>query len=273
MPGQSDPLFSLGYWIVSHKATLKTWWGVSLLLIMFVGGLWVAVFFGFFFSQESQIDHRFQTELTRLSSWSPARIGMPAPLAISDPTVLSRSGGRSDVVVMITNSNSAWGATDINITCTNGTDTINFSPVNAVSNGVRAVMALGQKIATPDAVSCSVTSQVWHRSVAALFSAPTFTVLTSNVHATTVTVAGQIVPSVTIDATIRNDSGDNIAGVDVPIVVRNDATVVAVDELTIDRWATREVKHVADTWTGTSGGATAVDIIPQINIFSSDARF
>ena len=273
MPGQSDPLFSLGYWIVSHKATLKTWWGMSLLAIMLVGGVWVAVFFGMFFSQESKIDQQLHTTLTRLTSWVPSRIGSPSVLTVSEPVLLDRGSQRTDVVVMLTNPNAAWAVTDVVISCVSSDQTLVFSPVTLAANATRAVMLLGQKTSVTTSLTCTIKSQSWHRSVAALFPQPAFSVITSAVHATTVTVQGRIVPSVTIDATLRNDSGDNLANVDVPIVVRNGATTVAVDEITIGRWATREVKHVADTWTGTDGGADGVDIFPQVNIFSTDSRF
>jgi len=273
MSAGSDPLFSVGYWLVNHKATLRTWWGISLLSIILIGSGWAIAFFVLYLQQEGRLDQRFHQSLTRLSSWNPGKLGQPTPLTLSDPILLPQGETRSDLYLTVTNPNTIWAATNMTITCTSDGQTITVDDLFIASKATRPVIALRQPVGSTSQPTCSVQEQSWRRVSAALFLAPTFTTVTKDLRSSIIQVNGQSVPSITVKASIHNASGNNFTLVDVPVVVRSGETVVAVDEVRLDRWQTQTAKELTTAWTTAVTGATSVDLFPQVDQFDPQATF
>lgn len=272
MPGTSDPLFSFEYWLVNHKATLRTWWAVSLMAIMLFGTIWVVGFMAVFLSQERQVNLRFQQTLARLQGWTPTTLGIPQPLTVGSVVVLPAENNRFDIVTTVTNPNAEWGATDLSLTCTIAGTTINVPKTFINPNEVRPVV-LSSQTGTAGTAECSVAGQTWHRTVAAVFVEPKFSVQKKEVISTSAVIGGKTVPVVRVDATVQNDSGNNFQVVQVALLVRAGEEIVAADILPLNRWATRSTKTITNTWTLERAGITSVDIVPLVSRFDRDSIY
>lgn len=269
MSGTSDPLFSFEYWLVNHKATLRTWWAVSLMAIMLLGTIWVVGFMALFLTQEHQVNLRFQQTLSRLQGWTPTTLGVPQPLTVGSVVVLPAENSRYDILATVTNPNAEWGATELQLTCTIGTATVVF-PKTFINPGEARPIVFSSQSVTPSAAECLVSSQMWHRTVAAAIAEPKFTVQKKEVVSTTAVIGGKTVPVVRVDATVQNDSGNNFQVVEVALVVRAGEEVIAADILPLNKWATRSIKTMTNTWTLERSGITSVDIVPLVSRFDRD---
>lgn len=271
MPG-SDLTLSIGYWVVNHKATLKRWWAILFLLIMVLAGFWVLASMTVFFAQEGRITSRMVTSAQMIAALAPSRIGSPVAVRVGTAQLIARSADRGDLVSTVHNPNSEWGATDVRYHFTVGSTTTPATTV-AVNPGQTRTVSVNNTAVTPGTQPRLVIDSVrWGRGSADALDT-LFAVEEVAWTPTRVTIAGSAVETVTVRATMRNTSVYNYFQVDVPVVVRSGETVVAVDELRLDRWASRETKTITLSWPYRVTGVTAVEVQPTVDQLDSSNRF
>ncbi len=112
MRPRGDLQLAIGYWIVSHKQILRTWWAISLMSFSALSLLWLVVFFPLFFSQQPGLN-RLMTQMAAAPASFRLQAFQPQPLGVGPVTVIRRDEKHVDLVAEVTNGNAAWGATAV----------------------------------------------------------------------------------------------------------------------------------------------------------------
>lgn len=270
MNPRGDLQLAFGYWLVSHKQTLRTWWAISLMAFIAFSLLWMVIFFPLFIRQQPALDAMLYSMATTTGSFRLSGF-QPQGLTAGAVTVLPRDAKHVDLLTEITNSNSAWGATSVVAHYTvNGQAQ---SPVTFFVNQSTHRPLIVRNIPVADSSTATATVTIdhisWSRAATASLPAAAFTIESQSVTPTTVVVAGQSITTVTLKAVISNTSVYNFYRVLVPVVVKAGTSVVAVDELSLDRWPTLTEKTITVTWPYPVAGATTASIEPQVNRFDT----
>ncbi len=266
MPPAGDLQLSIGYWLVSHRATLRTWWAVSLLTFILISVVWGLAFTVIFFSQSRSIDTRLSFE----ASQSAAGVTMrPIDPSVSKVTVVDRDDSHVDIVATVTNPNADWGAESAQVHFALGSQAIPTQTVFLNPRQDRPVMALNVAV-TPRAQlepSIRVDGVNWVKSANAALPAANFVVESVDLTPTTVTIAGQSIVTINLRANLTNRSVYNYRHVIIPIVIKQGETIVAVDQVTADAWATLTTRTITDTWPYAIGGQVTAELTPQVSRF------
>lgn len=271
MSSRDLPL-ALGYWIVSHKATLRRWWAIVLLVVIVLSTFWIFASLAVFFSQEPKLNQRLLTSVRLIGALTPARIGQPAALTTGQATIIPRAAGRGDIVGTLTNPNTEWGASTVRFHFTVGGVSTPITTVAVNPGERRSVAALNVGLVSQAPAQLVIDTVNWTRGTGADLK-QLFVVDKVSWTPTRVSIQGTTVQTVTVQATIRNDSVYNYYHVEVPVVVKAGETIVAVDELRLDRWASRSTKTVTVSWPYQVTGVTAVELTPTVNQFDPSNRF
>ncbi|MBI5466821.1 MAG: hypothetical protein HY975_01235 [Candidatus Kerfeldbacteria bacterium] len=270
MNPHGDLKLAFGYWLVSHKQTLRTWWAISLMALIGFSLLWMAIFFPLFIRQQSALDTLVYNMATTAGSFRLSTF-QPQALTAGPVTVLQRDAKHVDLMADIMNSNAAWGATTV---------TAHFSvngqaqpPATLFVNQTSRRPFIVRNVPVADASTATATVTIdavtWSRAATASLPAAAFTIESQSVTPTTVVISGQSITTVTLKAVMSNTSVYNYYRVLVPVVVKAGDTVVAVDELSLDRWPTLTEKTITVTWPYAVAGATTATIEPQVSRFDT----
>lgn len=271
MPSGDLPL-AIGYWLVSHKSTLKKWWAIGLLAVIFLAALWVITSLTVFFTQENRISGRIADSATMLRAYSPRFLGEPKVLTTGDVAIVRRDSERADLVGFIDNANEEWGATAVryHFTADQYVSPTATTVVNPGEN--RPVVAANQRIAAAITAALVIESTEWVHGQPPLGSGQ-FQVLEKNWSPAQVKIGSNTVSTITLQATLRNVSVYNYYKVSVPVIVRSGEEIVAVDELTLDRWSSRTNKSISLSWPYGVSGATDVDFYPTVDQYNATNRY
>lgn len=109
MPPKGDLQLSIGYWIVSHKQTLRTWWGITLMSVIVLSLLWMVVFFFLFTRQDGVISSSLIGAANGTGGFSTAAF-QPKQISVGAVTVIPRDDTHVDLVAEVTNANTVWAA-------------------------------------------------------------------------------------------------------------------------------------------------------------------
>lgn len=268
MPPPADLQLSIGYWIVSHKQTLRTWWGITLMSIIALSLLWMIVFFVLFFGQEKTTSSLVISSLNGTGSFSTVAF-QPQELTAGAVTVIPRDDKHVDLVAELTNPNSEWGAQTV---------TLHF-----VLNGVaqsslhvfvnqgehRPVIQVNATTATPTTATATlvIDDVDWARASVSTLPAAAFTIADIQLTPSTITVNGLARTSVSLSAQVTNTSVYNFYHVDVPIVISSGERIVGVGQVGIDRWPTLTARPLTLTLSYPVVQATEARIVPQVSRF------
>src|SRR6185503_21003261 len=99
---QGDFQLALGYWIVSHKSTLKKWWALTLMGFMSASFLWAVLFFTLFFRGQAADDAMVAQAANRLGRLT-VGVQRPQDLVPATATILTRDRPHVDVVARVNN--------------------------------------------------------------------------------------------------------------------------------------------------------------------------
>lgn len=267
---KGDLQLAIGYWIVSHKQSLKRW--LILMLMFFIAGswLWTSAFFLVFFRQRAVDDTILGQTATRIGRLATA-VNPPQDLTLSPATFLTRDRQHIDLVARVTNPNSAWGAVRmVYHWLVGGVSTL--PEETFINPGVtRPVISLNVGFDQRPAEADLIIDRVeWARVGRASLPPAEFVTETSTLTPTTITIGGQPVVTVSLQATITNRSVYNFFRVLVPVLVLADDRIVAADLLTFERWPTLTSRTVVSNWSYAVNGATAAEIAPQVSQFAAD---
>ena len=266
MAPKGDLQLSIGYWIVSHKQTLRTWWGVSSMIIIAGCLLWSVFFFSLFFGQENKMNTMvLKTALAtadyKTSSFKPQEV-LIAPVAI-----INRDKQHVDLVTDLTNPNAAWGVESLTVHFV--VDGVASTPQHLFLNqsSTRPVIQINVVIKTSPVVKAElvIDETQWVRATAAALPAATFAI--DNLRIDPSIVSGQTLPSVTIRADVMNQSVYNFYRVDIPIVLLSGTRVVGAGYVTRPSWATLTSQEISLTLTYPVDSVTKVRIEPQVSRF------
>lgn len=270
MSPRGDLQLAIGYWIVSHKQTLRTWWAISLMSFIALSLLWLVIFFPLFFSQQAGLN-RLMTQMAGAAAGFRLQGFQPQPLGVGPVTVVTRDQKRVDLVAEVTNGNAAWGATEVTVHFTVNGQALNTTRTFLNQSSRRWLIQSNVAVAdaAKAAASLVVENTIWTRAAAASLPAASFSVDQSDLTPTTVAVAGQSISTVSFKAVMTNRSVYNFYRVVIPVVVTAGDKPVAVDTVTIDRWPTLTSKTLTATWSHPVIGATGVVLEPQVSRFDS----
>lgn len=266
MPPKGDLQLSIGYWIVSHKQTLRTWWGVSSMIIIAACLLWTVFFFSLFFSQERKLTSMFLQTVAATGEYTASSF-KPKDLIISPVNIIARDNQHVDLVTDLANTNLVWGAEALTVHFV--VDGVSSIPQHLFLNqdSTRPVVQINALIKTSPAVKAElVIDEVqWARATDAALPAATFTI--NNLKIDPSTVSGQALPSVTIRADVMNQSVYNFYRVDIPIVLLSGTQIVGAGYVTRPQWATLTSQEISLTLAYPVNNVTTVRIEPQVSRF------
>lgn len=270
MTPSGDFQLRLGYWIVSHKQTLRSWWGMSLLSFIGLSLLWLVIFLAIFFSQQRQLD-AFVAQTAGAAAGFNTQSFRPQPIVLGPATIIVRDPAHVDLVATVTNPNQDWAASTLTVHFVVDGHALASQQLWLNANVSRPVIALNQAVAATASSIAEVMmdTAVWSRNSATSFPPPSFTVDKQTLTPTTVNLNGQTRPTYSLLATITNRSVYNFYQVTVPILLMSGTKPVAVDELPLVQWPTLSTKTVTVTWPYAVTGATSATIVPQVNQFDS----
>lgn len=270
---RGDLQLAIGYWIVSHKDQLRTWWAVSLLVIIGGSFLWAIAFFSIFLVQQTTIEKTMANSARALTDYRLSSTAAPKDLEVGAITIIRRDTAHVDLVAMITNPNTVWGVQSMTVSWQIPGITIPAETVFVNPGAARPVMALNVAIdATSAAASTIGTSDVvWGRASAAPLPDPVFQ--TSGLALSTRSIQtseGATFTTVNVRGDIVNQSVFNFFRVLVPVIVKSGDTIVAVDQVTQTNWPTLSPKSFNLTWAYPVSGATSIQVVPQVSRFDAD---
>lgn len=270
MAQSKDLSLAFGYWLVSHRQTLRTWWAVTLMVIIASTLLWSLWFFTVFFSQDTVTSGHLLDRANSIASFRVANL-QPSPLTVSSATVIPRNASHVDLVAMVTNSNSAWGASSVTAHFTVDGTTFATQQIFLNPSAVRPIIGLNiaTAITSTSKVAVVIDETTWARSTASALPEPRFTVTNTVANPSTVVIDGQSRQSVTLTAEVTNTSVYNFYHVDVPVVAYNGDQIVGVASIGVDRWPTLTIKTVTATLTNPITTVTKFNVIPQVSRFDS----
>jgi hypothetical protein len=268
MAQKTDLSLSIGYWIVSHKQTLRTWWAILLMAIIAGSLFWSIYFFAVFFSQDRSMTQNVIDASNGIAGWRVSST-KPADLRVDTAAVIVRDDQHVDVVATLTNSNVTWGASVVTAHfVVNGqaqpSQTFFLNPSSA-----RPIMQLNVVVTSSATVTAEavIDATTWVRVSASSLPTPQFRVSDVTTTPSTVTIGGVARQSVTITASVSNASVYNFYHVTIPVVVYDGERVVGATEVTVDRWATLTSKPLSVTMHSPIVNVTRVDIQPQVSQF------
>jgi len=268
-----DLQLAIGYWIVSHKDQLRTWWAVSLLAIIGGSFLWAIAFFSIFFIQQTTLDRSLANTGAALTDYSRSTANAPRGLEVGEVTIIRRDASHVDAVALIKNPNTIWGVESMTISWRVPGLTLAPETVFVNPGASRPVMALNLALdqASAAGTTVGIGDIVWARASAAPLPDPVFA--TSGLALSTRSIQtpdGETFTTVNVRGNMVNQSVYNFFRVIVPIIVRAGPTIVAVDQVTQTNWPTLSAKSIDLTWDYPVSGATAIEVLPQASRFDAD---
>lgn len=269
---RGDLQLAIGYWIVSHKDQLRTWWAVSLLAVIGGSLLWAIAFFSVFFIQQASLEKNIAASGAKLSAYQQSAALAPTDIEVSAVTVLRRDATHVDVVVMASNPNTTWGLKSAEVEWRVGRLTLPIQTVFLNPSSTRPIMALNVEVDDASTVQATaeMRSEIWARASAAPLPDPQFT--TSGLALSPRTVQGpdgNSFSTVNVRGDVVNQSVYNFFRVLVPLVVKSGEAIVAVDQVTQTNWPTLSAKSFNTTWAYPVSGATSVEAWPQVSRFEA----
>lgn len=271
MPVQGDVQLKIGYWIVSHKDQLRKWWALLLLGFIAFSTFWAMFFLSWFYWQQPAADRLIRSAALGLNGWQAATTFAPSALTMSPVTVIRRDSQHADVVATITNPNRDWGAAQVRWHFQTGNSSLPAQTVFVNPTGTRPVLQLNLALpAEASSPTIMIDDVQWQRASEAALPVATFLVDQPELTRATVTRAGQTVTSYSVKAQVANRSVYNYYRVVVPVVLKSNGNIVAVDELTIERWPTLSSRLIHLTWPYAIPAADAVELFPQVSQFDRD---
>lgn len=271
---QGDLQLSIGYWIVSHKATLRTWWGITSLAIIAVTLLWMVIFFTIFFRQDRTVDALLINAANGAGQYS-ASAFQPQELIPGTVTVITRDETHVDMVADLKNSNVMWGAESVTAHFVVNGAALAAQRLVVNQQDHRPVVQLNVAVtsATGTVATLVIDDVRWARASAASLPAANFSVTDIRIVPSTVVVQGQTRTSVSVSANVTNMSVFNYYRVDVPILISSGDRIVGVGQVTIDRWATEVQKPIVLTLSYPVVQATTATILPYVSRFDTSNTY
>ncbi len=269
---RGDLQLAIGYWIVSHKDQLRTWWAVSLLTVIAGSVIWTIAFFSIFFIQQASLEKSMAASGASLGAYAQSAAVAPRAVDVSEATVIRRDGEHVDLVALAVNPNSEWGVQSATASWQVPGVTIAPETVFLNPNATRPLMALNVRVDDPATLVASVglSDIVWGRASAAPLPDPVFVTSGLALSSRTVqTPEGQTIATVNVRGDIINQSVYNFFRVMVPVLVRSGDQIVAVDQLTQTSWPTLSAKSINLTWSYPVSGATVIEAWPQASRFDA----
>lgn len=269
---RADLQLSIGYWIVSHKDTLRKWWAITLIAFIGLVFIWTTVFALVYFSQAGQITQQMALRLQQAGTWPAGAINGPAAITTTDTSVIIRDLTHVDLAATLSNPNSTWGAATVQAHFEVDGKAVPSQTVFVNPSVDRPVVALN--VAVTDSAQAQaklvIESTDWAKVNSNSLPAANFRVDHLTVTPTTVTVNGQAVPTMRLQASVTNQSVYNFRHVVVPIVLMTEHGIVAVDEITTDTWPTLTSKSIETTWSYPVTGAVTAQLTPQVSRFDTN---
>lgn len=270
---RGDLQLAIGYWIVSHKDQLRTWWAVSLLAVIGGSLLWAITFFSIFFVQQATLEKGMANTAAALADYRRSSANGPKALDVSEVTIIRRDVNHVDAVALINNPNTVWGVESMTVSWRVPGLTIAPETVFVNPGATRPVMALNLALdqASAAGTTVGIGDIVWARASAAPLPDPVFATSGLAFSSRSIqTPDGDTFTTVNVRGNIVNQSVYNFFRVIVPIIVRAGPTIVAVDQSTQTNWPTLSAKSIDLTWDYPVSGATAIEVLPQVSRFEAD---
>lgn len=194
-----------------------------------------------------------------------------------DAVVLSGEGNTSDVYAPLTNPNKDWWAEFSYVFIADGVSTKPQQGFILPNQAGKPLIALGTtELKGVRAVSISLENIVWHRVDRHVTGEPdawakTRLALTVKDAAfkTDVPFGGKTIGQAAF--TVINDSSYSYYRPSFVVLLRRGASVVGLNRTTIDALDTGASRDVAISWFGALPAVGSVEVIPDINIFDTNA--
>lgn len=267
---RSDLQLAIGYWIVSHRQTLRRWWAIMFMAVMAVSLVWVMFFFSVFFKQDGRVNEQIATAASATGSFRTARF-QPQVVTVGAVRTILRDSTHVDVVADITNPNLDWSGTDVtyHFTLDDAAQPAQHAFINQDSRRPVFLSNIVVRDATVVKAALSIDSMDWIRATAGGLPAPNFTVTNVEILPSTLTDSGQSRSSVTIKADVTNASVYNYYHVTIPIILESGDRAVGLGQVDKERWPTLTTRQITFTFNYPVTGVANVRIEPQINRFDT----
>lgn len=271
MRPRADLQLTIGYWIVSHKETLRKWWAITLIAFIGLSVIWTAVFAVIYFAQTGQLNLQMATRLSRTGQWPSTAVSGPTALTATSATAIARDATHVDVAAIVSNANDGWGADTVryHFVVDGLAQPVQTAFVNPSSDRPLIALNVGVTDSSQTTAQIVIDSTNWTKSNAASLPAADFKIDSLTLTPTTVTIGGQSVPTVRLQASIINQSVYNFRHVVVPIVLMTTQGIVGVDEITTDAWPTLTSKSITSTWSYPVSGQPTAELTPQVSRFDT----
>lgn len=272
MPPAGDVQLSIGYWVVSHKDTLRKWWAISLIAFIVLTFVWGLVFTAVFFSQSGQLNQQLAARLAQAGQWPATALPSPASVTASTPVAIYRDATHADLMATLNNPNANWGASALTAHFVVDGQALPAQTIFINPSASRPLIGLNITVADGAHASAQVVidATTWSKASSATLPDANFHVDSLTLTPTIVTINGQSVSTIRLHAAVTNRSVYNYRHVVVPVILSSQHGVMAVDQITTDAWPTLTSKSIESTWSYPLGGQLTAEVSPQVSRFDND---
>ncbi len=269
---QDDIGLRIGYWFAVHGAQLRTWWGVSILVIdVLLVGYFLYAFTSYSFSTQAIVRSVAATAEPLVGSQLRSMVE-PKTLELGSAVALPRGKSTFDFAVPVTNPNEAYAATDVRYRFQLGTATTREERATLWPGQVASLMLLSVVVpnAPADAkASVEILGVTWQRPIDRKIytSEVRFPVTDAFLVPLTGLPSGAVGTRMT--ARVRNDSVRSFREVRFGVVVSSGSRVVAVNEVTVERFVSLHERTIETSWLQAIPPGSSVVVFPQVNLLDS----
>lgn len=247
---QKDPLsLRLGYWVAVHGAQLRTWWAISIIVAdIALIGVFAVTFAGYSFSTLRTVRGVAAMSETLVGPDLRQRL-TPTELVTGDAVALPRGEGRYDLVVPVSNPNTAWAATQIRYNFTFGAET-REETVSLWPGQEGYLMQLNVAGPTdPDnaPLTANLNHVSWQRPESLkIFQDVKFPLTEGKLSPVTGLTSGG--SATRYSAKVKNDSVYGFKKVRFGIVLKNGSALIAANETVIANFPSFDERLLEATW-------------------------
>jgi hypothetical protein len=267
----SEKELKFGYWFVTHKATIRKWTIIGLIVFSVLTYGYAAFALGRYYifrdQAQQQAANTAAIDFVNVQSSHQSEI-------IQDVQVLSRdvfplSDGRVNIVARIKNPNTKWALNSFSYQFALGSQVYETREEFLLPGQEKFLMALnveGPRSGTPQVL---IDDRKWLRVISYEDWSPGF--LNIEVEDTQYLSprAGEIsdqLPVSQVDAMLRNSTAYNFVEVDVQIGLFSGSRLVAVSRIPLPNFTSGQVRPVSTRFTQSLSAVSRIEIIPSVNI-------
>ncbi len=256
----SDSELKFSYWFITNKLKLKK--ALIIFLIVLAVFLWLYIilqlaFYAFSYSSERKgLEQLIFGENQLLAT---IQAGAPKQLSLSDAKVLLSSGGRSDIVTQIANSNRNWLATfDYNLMA--GANKSDISQGFVLPGETKYLLYLGS---SADSGQIQLSNIKWQK----IKDFEKIRNLRSRFEITKQESKKDLAEGITqFSIEVVNRSAFSFWQAGFQVLLYNGGEIIGANSFTFDQFKSGEARSATLNWADAPNNFDSIEVIPDINI-------